>query len=187
MRDFISYFLIFRRQIGHLSVLFCAASSPVQLHKLSPFHLDRMQVIKRIALSRAHTSDRLKFTFCIPLRGRICFRTSKSNRLVFITSPTHPPKFCHNSFPVFLRFRAIYRFWPRISVVKNHFKNSCFQIQIRIFTKIELICPYHTPKLYTKFCSNPPYLYEISCSHTTKQTERPRVKTQLPSTFGGKG
>ena len=36
----------------------------------------------------------------------------------------------------FLRYRAIDRFWPDLSMVKNHFKNSGSRIRIWIFTKI---------------------------------------------------
>ena len=46
----------------------------------------------------------------------------------------------------FLKHHAIYRFWPDLSMVKNHLKinNPRIQIQIRIFTKIETILPCHT-------------------------------------------
>ena len=57
------------------------------------------------------------------------------------------------SVPNFLRYCAIYRFWPRPSAVKNYLKNSWMRIQI--FTKIESISPCHTPNMTTKFSPNP--------------------------------
>ena len=53
----------------------------------------------------------------------------------------------------FLRYRAIYRFWPYLSMVRIHFKDSAIGIQI--FTKIKLICPSRTHNLPTKFHPNP--------------------------------
>jgi len=60
---------------------------------------------------------------------------------------------CHNSSKIFLRSHAIRSFWPDLSVVKNHLKNS--GIRIRIFTKTESIRPCHTPNLDTNLLRNP--------------------------------
>ena len=53
----------------------------------------------------------------------------------------------------FLKYRATYRFWPDLLMVKNHTKHS--SSRIRIFTKIETIHCRHTLNLSTKFHPNP--------------------------------
>ena len=62
--------------------------------------------------------------------------------------------------------------------------NSCIQIRIRIFTKIESVRPYHTPNLPTKFpldlCTT---FWDVH--HTFRQTERGENITSF--TFGGGG
>ena len=53
---------------------------------------------------------------------------------------------------------GLYRFWPNLSMVKNHLKklnNYLFQIWIRIFTKMESILPCQTPDVSTEFHPNP--------------------------------
>ena len=70
----------------------------------------------------------------------------------------------------FLRYRATYRFWPYLSMVKNHLKNYSIQIWIQIFIKIESLCPCHTPNLSRKFHPNPSITFEISCKQTDEHT-----------------
>ena len=87
----------------------------------------------------------------------------------------------------FLRYRARYCFWPHLSMVKNHLKNSSSLIRIRIFTKIESVCPRHTPNLPSKFPPNTSTTFLKYPAHkqTEKQTERGENITSF--TFGGGG
>ena len=55
-------------------------------------------------------------------------------------------------------YTVLHRFWLYLSRVKNQIKkinNSRIQIWIRIFTKIESICPCDMPNLSTIFRPNP--------------------------------
>ena len=101
-------------------------------------------------------------------------------------------KFGPNPIHNCLRYYAIYHFWPHLSMVKNHWKNSNsrIRIQIQIFTKIESVHPCHTLNPSTKFHLDTsttfwdiPYTNRQTNRQTDKQIESGENITSF--TFGG--
>ena len=106
----------------------------------------------------------------------------KKHSRIQIFTKIKPIRPCHtlNLFPLvsstsvhnFLRYRAIYHFWPYLSMVKNHFNSSSW-IRIRIFNKIESVLPCHTPNLPTKFHPDPcTTFWDILHTNKQRQTDR---------------
>ena len=70
-----------------------------------------------------------------------------------------------------LRYFAKYPFWPDLSMVRNHLKNSSRRIRIRIFTKFDSVRHCRTLNASTKFHFDPPTTF-WDILYTDKQTNR---------------
>ena len=75
-----------------------------------------------------------KITLKIPGSISVSVSSPKSNNWVLATHLTCPPKFVWIHPQLFWDIVLYNRFWPYLSMVKNHLKNH--QIRIRIFTKM---------------------------------------------------
>ena len=88
----------------------------------------------------------------------------------------------------FLRYRARYRFWPHLSMVKNNFKNQKILISESGFgsspksNQFILVTHRTCPQNFIRIRAQ---LFEISCTQTNRQTERGENITSF--SFGGGG
>ena len=106
----------------------------------------------------------------------------KFNQFGLATHPTGTHQVYSESIHNFLRCRAIYRFRPSLSMVKNHLKNSHIWIWIRIFIKIKCCCPCLVNYKHKKFQNDCLNCGQKSCDRD-RQTGKCYRPTKLPKKY----